>query len=123
MQNGIEIKIDPESNYTDSWNEYKQLRRKFFLVWLGYTPACAIFASITNFLFHTFTVAFVFALAWMVWFLMAGMEIAQFSCPRCGEFYFRKNSRWSRTANMLRRRCGYCGLKKFAKNDLESDEN
>jgi predicted RNA-binding Zn-ribbon protein involved in translation (DUF1610 family) len=61
-------------------------------------------------LFSTFTPAFVVAIGWMVFFVVAGNLVVRFPCPRCGKWFFAKW--WYR--NSFARRCVHCGLPKWA---------
>ena len=60
--------------------------------------------------FYTFTSAFVVAIAWMVFFVIAGNLALRFPCPRCGKWFFAKW--WCH--NNFARRCVHCGLPKYA---------
>jgi hypothetical protein len=102
------------TDYTADWVEYRRLVRRFFLIWLGYVPAVGGFALVINFLFHTFVPAFIFALAWAVWFWAAALEIGQFPCPRCSEYFASKPGLWHIKWWIFARKCQNCGLRKFA---------
>ncbi len=119
------LQLDPTEKITDArdysadWEEYRRLVLKFFLIWLGYVPATGAFALVVDFMFHTFVPAFIFALAWVIWFLAAACEMCQFQCPRCGENFGSKPGIWHVHWGPLARRCQSCGLRKFAPNGLE----
>src|ERR1039458_9636493 len=109
---GMPESVQSATDYTADWEEYRCLRRRFFLVWLGYVPATSSFAFLVNFLFHTFVPAFIFAFVWMIWFLAASIELAQFECPRCGNCFGSKPGIWHMHWGPLARRCQNCGLRK-----------
>ena len=104
-------------DYAADWEEYRRLRRKFFLIWLGYVPAMAAVAAVVQVLFHTFVPAFIAAFGYMIWWVAAGIEFAQFPCPRCGETFARKPGSWRWNWAFLAWKCQNCGLKKFARSN------
>jgi hypothetical protein len=106
-------------DYAEDWKEYRRLRRKFSLVWLGYVPGVGLFAMVVDFLFHTYVPAFIFAFAWGIWFLAAASELAGFQCPRCGENFGSKRGFWHIRWGPLARKCQNCGLRKFAQSSDE----
>jgi hypothetical protein len=100
-------------DYSADWAEYRRIRLKFFLIWLGYVPGVAVIALTVQFLFHTFVPAFFAAFAWGIWFLMAAAEIAQFPGPRCGEPFAHMPGSWKPNLWIFAWKCQNCGLKKF----------
>ena len=61
------------------------------------------------------------ALAWMVAFAVVGYHKTNFSCPRCGEMFFRAwdDRPWRKTwrSNAFARSCRHCGLPKWSTGD------
>jgi hypothetical protein len=119
FRSGTEGPVGIQRDYTEDWAEYRRLPRRFFYIWLGYVPAMFVVAEVVYFLFHTYVPAFVAAFAWMIWFFVAAAEVAQFSCPRCGECFCKGPGFWSINWWLLAQKCQNCGLKKFAQSDLE----
>jgi hypothetical protein len=102
------------NEYAKDWEEYRRLRRNIFLIWLLYIPAVGAFGLIVDYLFKTFAPAFILALAWGLWFIIANFSFAQFSCPRCGQYFAGGPGKWRVPLWIFTRKCRYCGLKKFA---------
>src|SRR6476469_6301279 len=92
------------------WDDYRKRRNLAWFAFLGYVPVCFTVAVLSMRLFATFTPAFVVAIGWMVFFLVAGNVVLRFPCPRCGKPFFAKW--WYH--NSLARRCVHCGLPKYA---------
>lgn len=113
------VPTEGPKDFTVDWEEYRRLRKKFFLIWLGYVPGVGLFASAVDFVFHTYVPAFIFAFAWMIWFLAAAYELAGFPCPRCGECFGSKPGFWHFHLGPLARKCQNCGLRKFAQSSEE----
>jgi hypothetical protein len=107
------------SGYADDWKEYRRVRKKFVLVWLGFVPAVGAFALTVNLLFHTFIPAFIFGVAWMIWFVAASVEFGQFACPSCGKIFCRKEGLFRLNWGLIARKCQNCGLRKFAQSREE----
>jgi predicted RNA-binding Zn-ribbon protein involved in translation (DUF1610 family) len=107
------------SDYAEDWKEYRRLRRKFLLIWLGFVPAVGTFAFTVNLLLRTFVPGFIFAVAWMIWFATASVEIGQFACPRCGKVFCRKERLLSVNWGLVARKCQNCGLRKFSQSSTE----
>jgi predicted RNA-binding Zn-ribbon protein involved in translation (DUF1610 family) len=120
LEGGVPVSdLNPTSDYSANWNEYRQLQRRFFLIWLGYVPGVGAFAIIVNFLFHTFVPAFIFAVAWMLWFISAAAEWAQFPCPRCGKTFSHREGIFNPHWGPFAWKCMNCGLKKYANSDFD----
>jgi hypothetical protein len=58
------------------------------------------------------------ALAWMIAFAVIGYKKTNFSCPRCGEMFFRAwdDRPWRKDwqSNPFARSCRHCGLPKWS---------
>jgi len=88
------------------WDEYRRRRNLAWFAFLGYVPVCFTVGMLSMRVFSTFTPAFVVAIAWMVFFVIAGNLALRFPCPRCGKWFFAK---WWYHNNFARR-CVHCGL-------------
>jgi hypothetical protein len=90
------------------------------LAFFGYLPAVALvdrlvrrtYGEVAN------TTTLFVALAWMVAFAVIGYQKNNFSCPRCGEMFFRAwdDRRWRKDwqLNPFARSCRHCGLAKWS---------
>lgn len=101
------------------WDDYRRRRNLAWVAFLGYVPVVFMVAVLSMRLFSTFTPAFVVAIAWMVFFAIAGNLALRFPCPRCGKWFFAKW--WYH--NSFARRCVHCGLPKYADPTTESFNN
>jgi hypothetical protein len=72
------------------WDEYRRRRNLAWFAFLGYVPVCFTVAVLSIRVFSTFTPAFVVAIAWMIFFVIAGNLAQRFPCPRCGKWFFAK---------------------------------
>jgi hypothetical protein len=102
------------NEYQADWQQYRRLRRKLLLVWLLYVPGVGLFASASDYLFHTLAPAFAVAMIWMIWFLFANGSFEQFSCPRCRNRFDKGDGAFAARMWLFARKCQHCGLKKFA---------
>lgn len=96
--------------YDDSWKEYKRLRNQWILVFLGYVPIVGAIGYLAIKLFHTTIPAFAVALVWMALFLVTGLRVQLWRCPRCGKWF---SAKWWYNKGFLARRCVHCGLPKY----------
>lgn len=87
-------------DYAADWEEYRRLRRKFFLILLGVAPAVAVAAVAGHFFFDTYALAFPAYAAYIVW-VTAEADWLQFICPRCGEIFGTNRDRGVRTGGYL----------------------
>jgi hypothetical protein len=101
-------------DYTPEWARYKKLRNLFWFVLFGYVPAGMLIATLSQKLFHTFTPAFFLIFAWMIWFLVVGVQLNCFACPRCGQWF---SGTWWYNLGFLARRCVHCKLPKYQLTD------
>ena len=109
--------MTPAVNYQEHWRRYKKLRTFFFLIWLGYVPACIVFTMFFYPRLHSFAPSVAFALLWMLMFAVAGMRLAAWRCPRCGKVFSRTG--WYRRGILLAPKCVHCGLPKYAGGDVQ----
>jgi hypothetical protein len=100
------------SNFDKEWGEYRKRRNLLLFAFLGYVPIVSAFAFLSFKFFHTDVPAFVFAFGWMAFFLVAGIHLNCWPCPRCGKWFAAKW--WYR--NPFARRCVHCGLRKYSSN-------
>src|SRR4051794_13722927 len=63
------------------WDEYRKRRNLVWFAFLGYVPTVFGVGVLSIRLFSTFTPAFVFAVAWMAFLVVAGNLVTRFSCP------------------------------------------
>jgi hypothetical protein len=103
-------KLAVEMATPNPWDEYRRRRNLAWFAFLGYVPVCFTVGMLSMRVFSTFTPAFVVAIAWMVFFVIAGNLALRFPCPRCGKWFFAK---WWYHNNFARR-CVHCGLPKYA---------
>jgi hypothetical protein len=96
--------------YEEDWKQYRRYRREFWIVFVGYVPAMFVAAILSNWLFHSFKLAFVLALAYMLLFITAGIRVSGFYCSRCANWFAGK---WWYNLGFLARKCQHCGLRKF----------
>jgi len=94
----------------NAWDVYRKRRNLALFAFFGYVPVVSVIAFLSIRLFSTLTPAFVVAIAWMVFFVIAGNLSLRFPCPRCGKWFFEK---WW-YYNTFARRCVHCGLPKYA---------
>jgi hypothetical protein len=69
--------------YEEDWKQYRKYRREFWIVFVGYVPVMSVVAILSNWLFHSFMPAFVLTAAYMLLFIVAGIRVNSFYCPRC----------------------------------------
>lgn len=96
--------------YEEEWKEYRALRLQLIGVLLGYIPAVGLFTLIEQQFASSFVPCMIFAVFWLLLFLIAGVRYNMFTCPRCGETFA---GRWWYTLSYFARRCQHCGLRKF----------
>lgn len=106
----VSEQYQPMSDYQRDWQEYKQRRNQFWLVFAGYVPVCATVAFVSIKLFHTLTPGFVVAFFWIGLFVVTGMRVQMWRCPRCGKWF---SATWWYNLSFLARRCVHCGLRKY----------
>ncbi len=97
--------------YEEDWKEYRRYRRDFWIVFVGYLPVMFVVATLSNWLFHSFTPAFVLAVGYMLLVIVAGIRVSGFYCPRCAKWFA---GTWWYNLGFLARKCQHCGLRKFS---------
>ena|SRR5882724_2001196 len=97
------------NEYRQEWEKYRKVVLVFLLVWLGFIPFGLFAAFLSNRIFHTDTLAFWLAGAWIVFWLASYFRICAWKCPRCGEYFI---GRWWNGNVPLFRKCAHCGLPK-----------
>src|SRR5690348_5936736 len=73
----------------NAWDEYRRRRNLAWFAFLGYVPICFGVGVLSIRLFSTSTAAFVVAVAWIFFFVIAGNFALRFPCPRCGKPFLR----------------------------------
>ena len=99
------------NDYRDYWQRYKKLRNLFWIIWLGYVPAVGVLGVLALRIFGTFVPGFVFAGLWMLKFLVVGIRLSRWRCPRRGKPFSQK---WWYDKGFFARKCVHCGLPKYA---------
>lgn len=98
------------AGYEQEWQGYRRIRNQWFLVFLAYVPVVGLVAFVSFKMFSSLIPAFVAAFLWMALFLISGIRINSWRCPRCGETF---SGKWWYSKGLLARRCVHCGLPKF----------
>jgi len=98
------------NGFEPQWIEYRRRRKLFAFVFIGYMPVVSAAAFIEGRIFHTQIFAFTLAFGWMAFFLMSGIRLNTWPCPRCGEWFF---ATWWYN-NPFARRCVHCKLPKYS---------
>ena len=104
-----------DASHADAWRRYRRWRWAFWLLFLLYLPALALtFRALGP---RGGDAIFPIALVWMIAFSVAGYRVSNFTCPQCGELFFRKfdarSWRQSWAYNPFARKCMHCGLRKW----------
>ncbi len=100
--------------YESNWKEYKKLRWIFWLIFLTYVPGVLAISFPLMWLLKSDIPFYIVALCWMVMFVVTRWRLSRWHCPRCGRWFFAK----PRFNNLFTRKCAYCGLKKWATEDV-----
>ncbi|MGD0625569.1 MAG: hypothetical protein ABSB32_12705 [Thermodesulfobacteriota bacterium] len=98
-----------------AWKDYKRRRRWFFGAWLGGFVVVASLAALLNRMSLGDLAFWVLGPLWLVAFVIAGLRLEFFRCPRCHRHFF--CARWY--YNLFARRCVHCGLPKWSDTDNE----
>jgi hypothetical protein len=101
-------------DYTAQWRDYRRKRNSFLLRALVFFAAFFVASQLS--LERSIVVAIFFSGAFIA--MIAGSRLAKWKCPRCGNPFFGVSALntgiyFTRTARLLARSCGYCGLRKF----------
>lgn len=99
----------PIDDWSSRWAELKKHDR---LSWYYFFGLVVLLLAAHALGFPGF-VAMLLSAPILLWIAIANWRMRDFSCPRCGEHFFRK--RWSPFSRetALRRKCIHCGLEKF----------
>jgi hypothetical protein len=117
----VELKpqfADPAGDFASAWNDYRRCRRWYFGIGLGSVAVIAIVGTLLDKASIRDPILWVLVPIWVIAFLIAGIRVCRFKCPRCAQPFFATGCR----AHLLARCCLHCGLRKWAKND-SSEEN
>ena len=82
--------MQDEGAYAAAWRSYRRFGRAFWILFVLFLPALALVGRAVGSTPSGVTVIFGTALAWMIAFAVVGYQKGNFSCPRCGEMFFRK---------------------------------
>ena len=76
------------AGFEQSWKAYRRLRNTFLVVFLDGIPVSALVASVSEKLLHTTTPASVILVLWFALFLVHGIRLQLWRCPRWGRMVF-----------------------------------
>ena len=107
------MQVKSHMPYEDAWRDYRRIRLIFWAVFISYVPGASFIGILLQKLFNSEIPVYFVAATWMVAFLVSGLRLTFWKCPRCGDFFFAKW--WG--VNQLRRKCVHCGLPKWAQAD------
>jgi hypothetical protein len=93
-------------DYDIQWGEFKKRKNLALFAFFGYVPITLAFVLLTHPLLKSDKPAFVFGIAWMLFFAVAPSRYYAFRCPRCGERFF--TTWWYH--NGFARKCVRCKL-------------
>jgi len=79
------------ASYSEAWRVYGWWSRAYRIAFFAYLPAMVLSDRIVRRTFGDVanTTTLFVALAWMIAFAVIGYQKTNFSCPRCGEMFFR----------------------------------
>jgi hypothetical protein len=97
-------------DYTENWRKYKRTRNLFWLMFVGYVPVVFAVSLLLFKLLHNTSPGFAFALAWMAGWMVTGIRLNTWRCPRCGKWFAAK---WWYNKGFFARKCVHCGLPKY----------
>ena len=97
--------------YRTAWDRYRALRTRLRRLSFLAVPAAVGLAFLSNLLATTFLLFWVAAMLLFLAFLVTGLELSRFPCPRCARPFF--STRWI-VKNRFRKTCRHCGLQKWA---------
>jgi hypothetical protein len=87
------------------WDEYRTWRRRFLVLFLGFTPGVLVIGVPLTGVFNSQVPLFVVAGTWIVLLAWAGAMMRSLSCPRCDQPFFHS---WYH--NPIAVHCLHCGL-------------
>ncbi|HEX4146549.1 MAG TPA: hypothetical protein VHY91_23815 [Pirellulales bacterium] len=103
----------PQPDYRPAWADLRRRSRWFFGTWLGGFVAILAACGLASWLGATAQqlVVAVLAPAWVIGFVVLGLRLQMFPCPRCHRPFFFRFFYWS---GVLVSSCRHCGLPKWS---------
>jgi hypothetical protein len=98
-------------DYTECWRRYRRIRNLFWLMFLAYTPVVFVATDLSLKLFHSYSLGFALAIVWMAGWVVVGVRLNTWRCPRCGKWFA---ATWWYSKSFFARKCVHCGLPKYA---------
>jgi hypothetical protein len=97
-------------DYTAAWNDDRRRAGWFYFSWLGGLVVIAVGAGFARSLLGDSQTVIQFLVpVYVIGFFITSYRKNRFSCPRCGNLFFRGRF-W---ANAFARKCMHCGLPKW----------
>ena len=117
--------MQDDGPYAAAWARYRRASRAFWILFVLFLPALALVGrAVRSSTPGGRAVIFGTAIAWMIAFTVAGYYTGNFSCPRCGQPFFRRFDdrpwRQSWIRNPFARKCLHCGLPKRSAVDVKT---
>lgn len=110
MRSIVVTGMTEKNDYRDHWQRYRRLRNINFVVVACYVPVTMAFALLGTWLLGSLVPGFVVAGAFMVTFMVLGIKLQAWRCPRCGK---RFSAKWWYNKGLMARKCVHCGLPKY----------
>ncbi len=104
-----------QSDYSSAWQDYRRRRLWYYVIWLGGIPVIFILNYLLTKITHSEVPFAVMAVSWMLGFLVLGLRISYFKCPRCNETFFKTFF----YHNPFARRCVHCQLPKYQSSPVQ----
>jgi hypothetical protein len=96
------------ASYVESWIDYRRRVRWFFGAWLGGFALAVLLISLLSLApVEEWAFALIGAL-WVLAFIVSGIRLQLFPCPRCHKQYFSRWGYWP-----FAKICRHCGLQKW----------
>lgn len=112
----------PPMTYDDAWQNLHKRVRLFWLISLSWLPVAVLSALALDAIHPGLGEYSIWiAILWAVADIAARLYWELFPCPRCGELFF-----WGGLFggfNSFRRKCQYCGLRKWQTSDAQKTPN
>jgi hypothetical protein len=111
----------PPMSYDDAWRDLHKRVRLFWLLFLGWAAGAVLSEFVLDAIHPGLGDSVWIAIPWIVAVFAAGLYWELFPCPRCGELFF-----WGGLFggfNQFRRKCQYCGLRKWQSSDDQKTPN
>lgn len=99
-----------KTTYEQQWREYRKRCIIVLIIFATFIPASVLVEN----LLHSDNVFFIVMFVWMFAFLVAGIRIITWPCPRCGKPFLAKSLI---VGNPFIGRCLHCGLPKWSVKD------